>query len=77
MRGGICGFMGNRKINKNENRKFAGHNRRSIREPASQIHEVVSPVVKHGQRSIWYIDATNLYALMQKLPDFSWANQLT
>ena len=24
MRGGICGVMGNRKINKNENRKFAG-----------------------------------------------------
>ena len=81
MRAGICGVMGNRKINKSENRKFAGHNRRSIGEPASQIHEVVSPMVKHGQRSIWYIDANNLYgyALMQKLPykDFSWANELT
>ena len=74
MRGGICGVMGNRKINKNGSRKFAGHDRRSIREPASQI-------VKHDQRSIWYIDANNLYgyALMQKLPykDFSWAYELT
>ena len=51
---------------------------RSIREPAAQIHKVVPPMADHDQRSIWYIDANNLYgyALMQKLPykDFEYSN---
>ena len=62
-RGGICGIMGDRIVNKSNGSKMAKHRRsrftddqRSIREHASQI---------------WYIDANNLYgyALMQKLPD--------
>ena len=59
--GGICGIMGDRYIN---------HINRSIREPASQIHEVVSPMAEHDRRSIWYIDANKLYgyAMMQKIP---------
>ena len=70
MRGGICGVMGDRYIR--------SQNERSIREPASHIHEVLSPkakhdqrsirepasqMAKHDQRSIWYIDANNLYGL--------------
>ena len=70
MRGGIFGVMGDRYIR--------SHSQRSISEPASQIHEVVSPMAEHDQRSIWYIDANNLYgyALMQKLPykDFEYSN---
>ena len=78
MRGGICGVMGDRYIR--------SQSQRSIREPAwlatdevrSQIHEVVSPMAEHDQRSIWYIDANNLYgyALMRKLPykDFEYSN---
>ena len=62
-RGGICGIMGDRIVNKSNGIKMAKPRRsrftddqRSIREPASQI---------------WYIDANNLYcyAMMQKLPD--------
>ena len=51
---------------------------KTITEPASQIHEVVSTMADHGEawkkshdrRSIWYIDANKLYgyAMMQKLP---------
>ena len=56
-RGGIFGIIGDRYLNSNNNnnRSMAEHDRRSIREPASQI---------------WYIDANNLYgyAMMQKLP---------
>ena len=79
MRGDICGVMGNRYINSQSQshshsqsrRSMAehgeawtkSHDRRSIREPASQI---------------WYIDANNLYgyALMQKLQykDFSFSD---
>ena len=70
MRGDICDVMGDRYIR--------SQNERSIREPASQIHEVVSPMAEHDQRSIWYIDANNLYgyALMQMLPykDFEYSN---
>ena len=71
MRGGICGVMDDRYI------RSQSESERSIREPASQIHEVVSPMAKHGgawtkshdrmslakldQISIWYIDANNLY----------------
>ena len=53
-RGGICGVMGD---------GYIIHSNRSIREPASQM-------AKHDRRSIWYIDANNLYsyAMMQKLP---------
>ena len=79
MRGGICGVMADRYI------RSQSQSQRSIREPASQIHEVVSPMAKHDrrsmakhdQRSIWYIDANNLYSypLMQKLPykDFEYS----
>ena len=79
MRGDICGVIGNRYINSQSQshshsqsrRSMAehgeawtkSHDRRSIREPASQI---------------WYIDANNLYgyALMQKVPykDFSFSD---
>ena len=72
MRGGICGVMGNRYS------KSQSQSQRSIREPCSQIHEVVSPMAEHDRRSIWYNDANNLYgyALMQKLPykDFEYSN---
>ena len=56
-RGGICGICGkmvDRYIN-NSNRSMAKHDRRSIREPASQI---------------WYIDANKPQgsAMMRKLP---------
>ena len=65
MRGGMCGVMGDRYI------RSQSQSQRSIREPASQMAE-------HDQRSIWYIDANNLYgyALMQKLPykDFEYSN---
>ena len=82
MRGGICGVMGDRYISN----QSQGYSQRSIREHASQIHEVVSPMAEHGEawtkshdrRSIWYIAANNLYgyALMQKLPykDFEYSN---
>ena len=68
-RGGICGIMGDRYINRQS--RFADNSDgKSIREPASQIHERVSPMAEHDQRSLWYIDANNLYgyAMMQKLP---------
>ena len=50
----------------------ANSKNRSIREPASQIHEVVSPMAEHGKAwttshdrsSIWYIDETT-YTVMQ------------
>ena len=74
MRGGICGVMGNRYIES----QSQSQSQRSIRELALQIHEVVSPMAEHDRRSIWYIDANNLYgyALMQKLPykDFEYSN---
>ena len=77
----LC-VMGDRYIR----RQSQSQSQRSIREPASQIHEVVSPMAEHGEawtkshdrRSIWYIDANKLYgyALMQKLPykDFECSN---
>ena len=63
-KGGIRGIMGDRYIN-NDNSE-----NKTIMEPASQIHEVVSQMAEHDRRSIWYIDANNLYgyAMMQKLP---------
>ena len=74
MRGGICGVMGDKYI-RSQNESYS---QGSICEPASQIHEVVSPMAKHDQRSLWYIDANNLYgyALMKKLPykDFEYSN---
>ena len=70
MRGGICGVMGHRYI--------GSQSQRSIREPALQIHEAVSLMAEHDQRSILYIGANNVYgsALMQKLPykDFEYSN---
>ena len=83
MRGGICGVMGYRYIRSQRE----SQSQRSIREPASQMaqhgqawtksHDRRS-MAKHDQRSIWYIDANNLYgyALMQKLPykDFEYSN---
>ena len=61
-RGGICGIMGDRYINR-RSRFTDNSDGKSIREPASRMAE-------HDQRSIWYIDANNLYgyAMMQKLP---------
>ena len=67
MRDGICGVMGNRYIKS----QSKSQSQTSIREPASQM-------AKHDRRSIWYINANNLYgyALMQKLPykDFEYSN---
>ena len=66
MRGGICGVMGDRYI------RSQSQGQRSIREPASQM-------AKHDRRSIWYINAINLYgyALMQTLPykNFEYSNE--
>ena len=67
MRVGICGVMGDRYIRS----QSQSQSQRSIREPASQMAE-------HDGKSIWYIDANNLYgyALMQTLPykDFEYSN---
>ena len=54
-RGGICGIMGDRIVNNSNGNKLAKHRRCGLRD---------------DQRSIWYIDANNLYgyAMMQKLP---------
>ena len=54
-RGGICGIMGDRIVNKSNGSKMAKHRRSRFTD---------------DQRSIWYIDANNLYgyAMMQKLP---------
>ena len=69
-RGGICGKMGDRYINRQS--RFADNSDgNSIREPASQMAEHGEAWTKsHDQRSIWYIDANNLYgyAMMLKLP---------
>ena len=46
MRGGICGVLGDRYI------RSQSQSQRSIREPVSQILEVVSPSAEHDQRSI-------------------------
>ena len=82
MRGGIGGVMGDRYIRS----QSQSQSQTSIKEHASEIHEVLSPMAEHGeawtnshdQRSIWYIDANNLYgyALKQKLPhkDFEYSN---
>ena len=49
-RGGICGIMGDRYINNgNGNDK-----NKTMRELSSQMAE-------HDRRSLWYIDANNLY----------------
>ena len=73
MRGGICGVMDDWYI------RIQSQSQRSIREPASQIAEHGEAWTKsHDRRSIWYIDANNLYgyALMQELPykDFEYSN---
>ena len=69
-RGGICGIMcdryinnGNSNSNNNSKSNSNDNSNRSIREPASQMS-------KHDRRSIWYIDANNIYgfAMKQKLP---------
>ena len=75
MRGGICGVMGDRYIRS----QSRSESQRSIREPASQMAEHGEAGTKsHDRRSIWYIDANNLYgyALMQKLPhkDFEYSS---
>ena len=67
MRGGICGAMSKRYINSQSQGHIHGE---TWAKPYSQ---------NQSQRSIWYIDANNLYgyALMQKLPykDVSFTNQ--
>ena len=64
--GGICGIMCDRYIDNSDGK--------TIREPASQM-------AKHDRRSIWYLDAINLYgyAMMQKLPykDFQFTTTTT
>ena len=70
-REGICGIMGDRYVNS-----------KNIREPASQTAEHGEAWTKsHDRRSIWYIDANNLYgyAMMQKLPykDFQFTTTTT
>ena len=72
MRGGIYGVMGDRYI------RSQSQSQRSTREPAWLAKDNVRlQMVKYDQRSIWYIDANNLYgyALMQKLPhkDFEYS----
>ena len=72
-RDGICGIMGDRYVNRQS--RFADNSDgKSIREPASQMAE-------HDRRSIWYIDANNLYgyAMMQKLlyKDFEFITTIT
>ena len=86
-RGGICGIMGDRYVNSetwtksHRQSRFADNSDgKSIREPASQMAEHGEAWKKsHDQRSIWYIDANNLYgyAMMQKLPykDFQFTNK--
>ena len=63
MRGGICGVMGDRYIS-NQSQSY------------SQSQRVMA---EYDRRSIWYIDANNLYgyALIQKLPykDFEYSNR--
>ena len=60
VRCGICGDMGNRYVNSNSQRQSHSHN------------NIFSNTQMAGQdrRSIWYIDANNLYgySLVQKLP---------
>ena len=72
-RGGICGIMGDRYVNR-QSRFTDNSDGKSIRETASQMAE-------HEQRSIWHIDANNLYgyAMMQKLPykDFQFTTTTT
>ena len=70
--------MGDRIVNNSNGSNMAKHrqsrftdDRRSIREPASQMAEHGEAWTKsHGQRSIWYINPKNLYgyAMMQMLP---------
>ena len=79
MRSGICGVMGDRYIRSQSQSQSQNQSQRSIREPASQMAEHSETWTKsHDRRSIWYIDANNLYghALMQKLPykDFEYSN---
>ena len=72
-RGGMCGIMGDRYVNR-QSRFTDNSDGKSIREPASQMAE-------HDRRSIWYIDANNLYgyAMMQELPykDFQFTTTTT
>ena len=68
MRGGICGVMGNRYIKS----QSQSQSQRSMAEHGEAWTK------SHDRRSLWYIDANNLYgyALMQKLPykDFEYSN---
>ena len=72
-RGGMCGIMGDRYVNR-QSRFTDNSDGKSIREPVSQMAE-------HDRRSIWYIDANNLYgyAMMQELPykDFQFTTTTT
>ena len=76
MRGGICDVMGDRYIRSQS--QSQSQSQRSIREPASQMAEHRRSRFTDDGRSIWYIDANNLYGyvLMQKLPykDFEYSN---
>ena len=69
-RGGICGKMGDRYVNRHS--RFSDNSDgKSIREPASQMAEHGEAWTQsHDQMFIWYIDANNLYgyAMMQTLP---------
>ena len=75
-RSGIGGIMGDRYVNSEtwtkshrQSRFTDNSDSKSIREPASQMAEHGEAWTKsHNRRSIWYIDANNLYgyAVMQK-----------
>ncbi|XP_075247084.1 uncharacterized protein LOC142340391 [Convolutriloba macropyga] len=69
MRGDICDVMGDRYIR--------SQNERSIREPASQIHEVVSPMAEHDQRSIWFGWSVRTYAKLEDTHQEDFINMIT
>ena len=81
MRGGICGVMGDRYIKSqkesyNQNQSQSQKSMAEHGEAWTKSHQ--RTCFADDRRSIWYIDANNLYgyALMQKLPykDFEYSN---
>ena len=72
VRGGLCGVMGNRFIYSQSNNKSNSNSE------SNNNNNRTSNSNSNSNRSIWYIDANNLYgyALMQKLPskDYEYIN---
>ena len=62
--------MGDWIVNNSNGSKMAKHRRSRFTDEQSSIREPASQMAEHDRRSIWYIDANNLYgyAMMQKLP---------